>query len=95
MTHSWFDGFSHGALAARQDGYGSLGEIPISPTARTNLEVARTRPTQDIFDGGNADHGPGATGDGFGGDPPDPDAYLIPVLPDQQPGLPVPVRPYE
>jgi len=40
QTHAWFDGFSHGALAAKQDGYGYLGEIPISPTARANFEHA-------------------------------------------------------
>ncbi len=49
QIHAWFDGFSHGALAAKQDGYGSLGELPISPTARTNLELARTKPTSEIF----------------------------------------------
>ncbi|MEZ6128160.1 MAG: hypothetical protein R3C59_05735 [Planctomycetaceae bacterium] len=41
MIHAWFDGFSHGALAAAKDGRGTLNEIPISPTARVNLEVAR------------------------------------------------------
>ena len=47
-THAWFDGFSHGALAARQDGYGSLGEIPISPRARENLRLANSRPAQPM-----------------------------------------------
>ena len=47
--NAWFDGFSHGALAANQDGYGSSGEIPISPTARANLERARRRPVADAF----------------------------------------------
>lgn len=41
MIHAWFDGFSHGALAAKQDGYGALGELPISPTARANIELNR------------------------------------------------------
>ncbi len=60
--HAWFDGFSHGALAAKQDGYGSLGELPISPTARTNMELARTKPTSEMFYG---DHvGSGAVGIG-------------------------------
>ncbi len=36
-TNAWFDGFSHGALAAQQDGHGSIGQIPISPTARANF----------------------------------------------------------
>lgn len=41
-TNAWFDGFSHGALAARQDGYNNMGEIPLSPTARMNMELANT-----------------------------------------------------
>lgn len=53
QTNSWFDGFSHGALAAEQDGYGNLGEIPISPTARANIEASRQRPE------------PNASADGF------------------------------
>ena len=36
-VEAWFDGFSHGALAAQQDGQANLGQIPISPTARMNL----------------------------------------------------------
>jgi hypothetical protein len=40
--NAWFDGFSHGALAAQQDGFGSLQEIPMSPGARMNLEAANT-----------------------------------------------------
>ncbi|MEQ9410059.1 MAG: hypothetical protein RIK87_20145 [Fuerstiella sp.] len=50
-TYAWFDGYSHGALAAKQDGYGDLGEIPISPTARTNLQLARSQPTQQSIYG--------------------------------------------
>ncbi|MFN8709397.1 MAG: hypothetical protein ACK50J_22170 [Planctomyces sp.] len=41
--NAWFDGFAHGALAAQQDGYGSLNEIPISPTARMNFESAKAK----------------------------------------------------
>ncbi|MDG1898111.1 MAG: hypothetical protein P8J37_24680 [Fuerstiella sp.] len=47
--HAWFDSFSHGALAAKQDGYGDLGQIPISPTARANIEAARRRPQQNML----------------------------------------------
>lgn len=47
--NSWFDGFSHGALAAQQDGYGNMGEIPISPTARANIEMAQRRPDPNAF----------------------------------------------
>lgn len=51
-TNSWFDGFSHGALAAQQDGYGNLGEIPISPTARANIEAARQQPDPHVYQDG-------------------------------------------
>ena len=34
---SWFDGYSHGALAAQQDGYSNLQTIPLSSAARQNL----------------------------------------------------------
>ncbi len=36
-TMAWFDGFSHGAAAAQQDGLGNLQQLPISPTARANM----------------------------------------------------------
>lgn len=39
--NAWFDGYSHGALAAKQDGYGNLQELPISPTARANIMAKR------------------------------------------------------
>ncbi|HIE99221.1 MAG TPA: hypothetical protein EYG03_22545 [Planctomycetes bacterium] len=48
--HAWFDGFSHGALAAKQDGYGDMGQIPISPTARANIEAARRRPSTNVLE---------------------------------------------
>ncbi|MEZ6042713.1 MAG: hypothetical protein R3C20_19620 [Planctomycetaceae bacterium] len=50
-TTAWFDGFSHGALAAQQDGYGSLQEIPISPTARANLMTRLSTPAAFPFQG--------------------------------------------
>ena len=37
QIQSWFDGFSHGALAAQQDGYGNLNTLPMSSSARQNL----------------------------------------------------------
>ncbi|MCA9062932.1 MAG: hypothetical protein KDA96_07730 [Planctomycetaceae bacterium] len=49
VTHAWFDGYSHGALAAQQDGYGNLNEIPISPTARANLISKRATPAAGLF----------------------------------------------
>lgn len=38
--NAWFEGFSHGALAAQQDGADSYGHIPLSPTAQGNFENA-------------------------------------------------------
>jgi len=43
-VNAWFDGYSHGALAAQQDGVSGLNQIPISPTARTNLQMASLQP---------------------------------------------------
>jgi len=43
-VNEWFDGFSHGALAAQQDGAGNWNQIPLSPTARMNLQMANARP---------------------------------------------------
>jgi hypothetical protein len=43
-VNSWFDGFSHGALAAQQDGVGDWTQIPISPTARMNLQMSSAQP---------------------------------------------------
>ncbi|MCP4173907.1 MAG: hypothetical protein GY758_24395 [Fuerstiella sp.] len=94
--HGWFDGFSHGALAAKQDGYGDIGQIPISPTARANMEVARRRPAQDgIQDGSHAAEGIISDGtqeeliiapaDGDG------ESRELTPLPDR----PVRIRPYE
>lgn len=39
-VNAWFDGWSHGVTAARQDGAGSFGTIPLSPTARGNIANA-------------------------------------------------------
>lgn len=48
---AWFDGFSHGALAAQQDGYGNMNQIPISPTARQNLMTRHAPVSPACFDG--------------------------------------------
>ena len=94
--YAWFDGFSHGALAAKQDGYGDMGQIPISPTARANFEASRRRPEQDIFADGEQTGTPMAI-DGS-------DAELLSAPADGQddpqdllsiPARPVPKRPYE
>lgn len=48
-TYHWFDGFSHGALAAKQDGYDGIGSIPISPRVRQNLMMSRKRPEDNML----------------------------------------------
>lgn len=48
-VNAWFDGFAHGALAAKQDGFGNFSEIPISPTARMNFAAAQAPPPQHIY----------------------------------------------
>ena len=54
QTNAWFDGFLHGVLAANQDGVGVFSSIPISPTARMNLDASRT----DHPYGNSGEHGP-------------------------------------
>lgn len=108
-VNSWFDGFSHGALAAKQDGYGGMGEIPISPTARMNLEMAQMPAQQDLYIEGpyiEGVHGEMVTPDGgMLMQPPqvlDADEQnnvgipeVIDGDPAELPNVPVPVRPYE
>ncbi|MCA9051841.1 MAG: hypothetical protein KDA89_24050 [Planctomycetaceae bacterium] len=105
QIHSWFDGYSHGALAAKQDGYGHMGEIPISPTARANIEASRMRRPPNMF-----------AADAYGGPVPDmglpdedgetrelnsPDAERRPLIPSPGNGnsesgeRTIPLRPYE
>ncbi len=50
-TNAWFDGYSHGAVAAQQDGFGSLQQLPISPTARANLMARQAPPSASCFAG--------------------------------------------
>lgn len=47
--NAWFDGYSHGAVAAKQDGFGSLQQLPISPTARANLMTRQAPPSGAFF----------------------------------------------
>jgi len=97
-TESWFDGFSHGALAAQQDGLGNMQQIPISPTARANLMTRHARPSQSVY--GHAQMAPvpagiprTAAGAAIVGEPPLPD---VATDPDPAKGtIPVPVKPYE
>lgn len=53
-TNAWFDGFLHGVLAANQDGVGAFSSIPISPTARMNMEASRAPHPYGHF----GEHGP-------------------------------------
>jgi len=48
---AWFDGYSHGALAAEQDGMGSIGHLPISPTARANIIAKKAPVNPACFNG--------------------------------------------
>jgi hypothetical protein len=50
-TNAWFDGYSHGATAAQQDGFGNLQQLPISPTARANLMARQAPPSDSCFAG--------------------------------------------
>lgn len=40
MVNAWFEGFSHGVLAAERDGASVYGHIPLSPTAQGNIAKA-------------------------------------------------------
>ncbi|MCA9057050.1 MAG: hypothetical protein KDA85_01065 [Planctomycetaceae bacterium] len=95
VTHAWFDGYSHGALAAQQDGYGNLNEIPISPTARANLISKRATPAAGLFPVSDSHtsplHSPAAVGAG-GGIVPAPAAR--PLLPEAD-VVPDGPRPYD
>lgn len=55
QINAWFEGFSHGAVAAQQDGANAYGSIPLSPRARTNLQMQAT-PIQPV----NWSHTPAA-----------------------------------
>ncbi len=48
---AWFDGYTHGAVAAQQDGYGNLQQLPISPTARSNWMSRQMPPSAACFAG--------------------------------------------
>ncbi|MEZ6121842.1 MAG: hypothetical protein R3C49_01550 [Planctomycetaceae bacterium] len=86
--HAWFDGYSHGALAAKQDGYGALSEIPISPTARANIETSRRKPDPNFYRSG-VDYGPPLMMPGTE----IPVAPPVPATPDHSTGQPIPVPP--
>lgn len=102
-THAWFDGFSHGALAAKQDGYGDLGQIPISPRARANLEAARRpRQSNDIYGGaGGVYYGDAISNDGGIIELAPPVTSEAGTMLEETPAIPgessttTPVRPYE
>ncbi|MEZ6063869.1 MAG: hypothetical protein R3C19_26275 [Planctomycetaceae bacterium] len=76
MVDAWFNGFSHGALAAQQDGYGNISQIPVSPTCRMNLRMASAPPQANVFPVAQpmgslpmgTDPGMGTSGGSTGGD---------------------------
>lgn len=98
-AHAWFDGFSHGALAAKQDGYGDMGQIPISPTAQANLDRARQPAVQnDIYSDAYGDGGiqMGPADPMLMGPPPVPGMPgAFDMLQPEQTGIPAPLRPYD
>ena len=49
QIQSWFDGYSHGALAAQQDGYGNINTLPMSSSARQNLLNAKIPASNACF----------------------------------------------
>ena len=40
-VNAWYNGYSHGHLAALKDGYGEVSRIPMSPSARQNMLQAQ------------------------------------------------------
>ena len=93
-VNAWFEGFSHGVLAANQDGAAAYGSIPLSPTAQANWETSQRPPTEIDWSGTTTPPAPtpGATNSDFAPGPVEP-APAAPVTP--EPSLPSPVRDYE
>jgi len=95
MINAWFEGFSHGAVAAQQDGANAYGSIPLSPRARTNLQMQAT-PVQPVnWSQAPAAPAPTATDTSLpsGPIPPAPPA-AAPIVPDMMPPRP-PMPMYE
>lgn len=86
QIQSWFDGYSHGALAAQQDGYGNLNTLPMSSSARQNLLNSKIPASNACF----AEPGPAIEGgmDGIDGliemPGPLPEGEDIPAAPEGQ-----------
>ncbi len=49
QIQAWFDGYSHGALAAQQDGYGNMNTIPMSSNSRQNFLTMKIPVTDACF----------------------------------------------
>lgn len=75
-VNAWFDGFSHGALAAQQDGAGNWNEIPLSPTARMNLRMSSSQPQVYGWDS----HAAGAPAPVAGPTPPSLPPHILPPV---------------
>ena len=77
-VYAWFDGFSHGALAAQQDGANAWNDIPISPTARANLQMSTASAQPNYW------HGNGTPPPIVSPPPPPPPGPSVHVNPDDE-----------
>lgn len=97
--NAWFEGFSHGALAAKQDGYGNLQELPISPTARANIMAKRAPAPRFPYATGAGEVQPAPTPDQLLETPPEtpemPAEELLPRVNSGDETDLIPPRPYE
>lgn len=59
--NAWFEGFSHGAVAAEQDGANVYGHIPMSPTAQANFATATQPPPEYDWSATSAPPAPAPT----------------------------------
>lgn len=94
-VNAWFEGFSHGVLAANQDGAASYGSIPLSPTAQANWETSQQPPAEYDWSGTTTPPAPMSsttTDSDFAPLPVEP-APAAPVAP--EPPVPTPARDYE
>ncbi len=96
---AWFDGFTHGAVAAQHDGFGNLQQLPISPTARANWMTRQAPPSAACFAGMSSEpladpgHHPDIHGENAPEDPPI--DMLMPPEPGDGGEKLVPAKPYD
>lgn len=80
--NQWFEGFSHGAVAAEQDGANVYGHIPLSPTATANFATKTEPPPVYDWSGSQAPPAPAS--------PAPAGAYNYQPLPASQPAAAAP-----